>query len=157
MSSFVWKARDVGMGSRGEIRSHNPAAAGPWVQIPPPQPILSKGLETHYSVLHLSFLCDKRLLCCNRDIMVLSCLCHMNDYPIKTPRQLGAVLQGYRRNQKLTQHDVGAKVGLAQNVVSLLEAAPERASLGRIFKLLSALDLELVVRPRGAEVRRSEW
>jgi len=81
----------------------------------------------------------------------------MNDYLIKTPRQLGAVLQGYRRDQKLTQKDVGIKVGLAQNVVSLLEAAPERARLVRIFKLLSALDLELVVRPKGTAVRRSEW
>lgn len=73
----------------------------------------------------------------------------MKDYPIKTPRQLGAILQGYRQVQKLTQKDVGTKVGLAQNVVSLLEAAPERASFGRICKLLSALDLELVVRTRG--------
>ncbi len=81
----------------------------------------------------------------------------MNDYPIKTPRQLGAILQGYRQDQKLTQKDVGTKVGLAQNVVSLLEAAPERASFGRIFKLLSALDLELVVRPRGTAVRGTEW
>jgi HTH-type transcriptional regulator/antitoxin HipB len=81
----------------------------------------------------------------------------MKDYPIKTPRQLGAILQGYRQDQKLTQKDVGTKVGLAQNVVSILEAAPERASFGRIFKLLSALDLELVVRPRGTAVRRTEW
>lgn len=81
----------------------------------------------------------------------------MNDYAIKTPHQLGAVLRGYRRNQKLTQKHVGAKVGLAQNVVSLLETTPERAGLARIFKLLSALDLELVVRPRGTVARRSEW
>ena len=36
----------------------------------------------------------------------------MNDYPIKTPKQLGSVLQGYRRERGLTQTDVGAKVGL---------------------------------------------
>ena len=81
----------------------------------------------------------------------------MTDYPIKTPQQLGAVVQGYRKHRGLTQKDVGAKVGLAQSVVSLFEASPHRVGLVRVFKLLAALDLELVVRPRGAQTRRSEW
>jgi len=81
----------------------------------------------------------------------------MNDYPIKTPKQLGSVLQGYRRERGLTQTDVGAKVGLAQKAVSKIELAPERSSLKMIFKLLAALDLELVVRLRGTTTRRSEW
>ena len=38
----------------------------------------------------------------------------MNDYPIKTAQQLGAVLQGYRKTQQLTQAQVGARVGLPQ-------------------------------------------
>jgi HTH-type transcriptional regulator / antitoxin HipB len=81
----------------------------------------------------------------------------MIDYPIKTPKQLGSVLQGYRRGRGLTQTDVGAKVGMAQKAVSKIELAPDRAGLNMIFKLLAALDLELVVRPRGAPERRSEW
>jgi HTH-type transcriptional regulator/antitoxin HipB len=81
----------------------------------------------------------------------------MNDYPIKTPKQLGSVLQGYRRERGMTQTDVGAKVGLAQKAVSKIELAPERAGLNIIFKLLAALDLEIVVRPRGTPARRSEW
>ena len=81
----------------------------------------------------------------------------MNDYSIKTPQQLGAVLEGYRKDRGLTQKDVGAKVGLAQNVVSLLERTPQRAGLARVFKLLAALDLELVVRPRKSAPRQSEW
>jgi HTH-type transcriptional regulator/antitoxin HipB len=152
------------------------------VQIPPPQPI--SGPETHVSgpflilaapanvyqkarpesrnpnragSAALSGLSDISPLCCLSDKHGLSCLRYMKDYPVKTPRQLGAILQGYRQDQKLTQKAIGTKVGLAQNVVSLLEAAPERASFGRIFKLLSALDLELVVRPRGSVVRRTEW
>ncbi len=81
----------------------------------------------------------------------------MTDYSIKTPQQLGSVLEGYRRNLGLTQKDIGAKVGLAQSVVSLLEKHPQRAGLARAFKLLAALDLELVVRPRGKPSRQSEW
>jgi len=81
----------------------------------------------------------------------------MTDYPIKTPQQLGSVLEGYRRKQGLTQKDVGDKVGLAQSVVSLMEKSPQRAGIARIFKLLAALDLEVVVRPRGTHSRQSEW
>jgi HTH-type transcriptional regulator / antitoxin HipB len=81
----------------------------------------------------------------------------MNDYPIKTPPQLGSILQGYRRERGLTQKDVGAKVGMTQKAVSKIELAPARAGLSLIFKLLAALDLELVVRPRGTASRRVEW
>ncbi|MGH7973665.1 MAG: helix-turn-helix domain-containing protein, partial [Limisphaerales bacterium] len=58
----------------------------------------------------------------------------MSDYSIKTPEQLGSVLRGFRADQKLTQKQVGAKVGLAQNVVSQLEAEPGRAGVEKLFK-----------------------
>ena len=79
------------------------------------------------------------------------------DYLIKTPTQLGAVLKGYRRDQKITQADLGARVGLPQNAVSEIEASPDRTSLARVFKLLAALDLDLVVRPRQPTTKRSDW
>lgn len=79
------------------------------------------------------------------------------DYPIRTPQQLGAVLAGYRKQRNLTQQAAGEKVALAQSVVSSLERSPERAGLARIFKLLAALDLELVVRPRGKSARQTDW
>ena len=78
------------------------------------------------------------------------------DYPIKTPSQLGAVLKGFRRDRKLTQADVGAAVGLPQNAISEIESAPDRSSLARVFKLLAALELDLVVRPRQPD-KRSDW
>ena len=81
----------------------------------------------------------------------------MNEYEIKTPHQLGPVLRGYRRQRKLTQTEVGARVALAQKAVSKIELTPERTGLSTLFKLLAALELELVVRPRGAAARRSEW
>ena len=79
------------------------------------------------------------------------------DYPIKTPTQLGAVLKGYRRERKITQAALGAKVGPPQNAVSEIEASPDRSSLARVFKLLAALDLDLVVRPRQPATKRSDW
>lgn len=79
------------------------------------------------------------------------------DYPIKTSDQLGAVLKGFRRDRKLTQADLGAKVGLPQNAISEIESSSDRSSLARIFKLLAALDLDLVVRPRQSSGKRSDW
>jgi len=79
------------------------------------------------------------------------------DYPIKTPTQLGAVLKGYRRDRRITQADLGAKVGLPQNAISEIESSPDRSSLARVFKLLAALDLDLVVRPRQVATKRSDW
>jgi HTH-type transcriptional regulator/antitoxin HipB len=106
-----------------------------------------------------------------RDKCFLSCItdnCHLSSktdmkkktdagYPIKTPQQLGAVLQGFRKQRGLTQAQVARTGGLLQSAVSELELDSSTASLNRIFKLLAALDLELVVRSRGAFPKVSEW
>lgn len=80
----------------------------------------------------------------------------MVDYPLQTPGQLGAVLKGFRRERKLTQAAVGAAVGLPQNAISQIESAPDRSSLARVFKVLAALELEVVVRPRPAR-KPADW
>jgi HTH-type transcriptional regulator/antitoxin HipB len=81
----------------------------------------------------------------------------MKDYVIRTPRQLGPVLQGYRKARASTQAQVGQAIGLPQGEISKLEVDPSRASLSRVFRLLAALDLELVIRPRGQSAPPSEW
>jgi HTH-type transcriptional regulator/antitoxin HipB len=78
-------------------------------------------------------------------------------FPIKTPQQLGAVLQGYRKQRGLTQAQVARASGLLQSAISELELDSSSASLKRIFKLLAALDVELVVRSRGLARKVSEW
>lgn len=78
-------------------------------------------------------------------------------YTIKTPQQLGAVLQGFRKQRGLTQVQVASAAGLRQSAVSEMEVDSSAASLNRIFKLLAALDLELVVQHRGASAPVSEW
>lgn len=77
------------------------------------------------------------------------------DYTIHTAQQLAQALRGQRIAKGLTQKNVGAPVGLLPKTVSKLEAAPERSSIESLFKLLSALDLELVLRPKSSST--SEW
>ena len=99
----------------------------------------------------------KLVIPCLRDKLSLSFLADMSDFSIKTPQPLGSVLKGVRRDKRLTQETVGAKVGLAQKAVSKLELDPGTSGLNQVFKLLAALDLELVVRPRESASTKSEW
>jgi HTH-type transcriptional regulator / antitoxin HipB len=66
-------------------------------------------------------------------------------YPAKTPAQLGDILRGYRRSKKLNQRTVGQFVGLPQNSVSVIETHTDTVSVERLFKLLSALGLEMLI------------
>ena len=78
---------------------------------------------------------------------------------ILTPKQLGPVLQGWRRYRKLTQRELGARVGLSQVAISKLESNPEKSSLERLLRTLSGLGLEVVLRERhsGGAPTGEEW
>ena len=84
------------------------------------------------------------------------------DYVARTPEQLGQILKSCRAEQKLSQQAAGAKVGLKQGTVSVIESDASRSSVATLYKLLSALQLELVLRDRngGTEAppaQRLEW
>ena len=81
----------------------------------------------------------------------------MKEYVARTPRQIGAILRGFRKSRGMTQAQTGDAIGLPQSVVSKLEADPSNAAFSRVFKLLAALELELAVRPRGTPPPPSEW
>lgn len=78
------------------------------------------------------------------------------DYAVYTPRQLGQVLKGRRTMLRLTQAEIAARVGMLPKTVSKLERDPDTASLESLFKLLSSLELELIVRPKST-ASTSEW
>jgi HTH-type transcriptional regulator / antitoxin HipB len=84
------------------------------------------------------------------------------DYVARTPAQLGPVLRSIRIERGLTQTEAGAKVGLKQSTVSAIESNSARTSVDTLYKLLSALELELVVRDKPSDRRASgnrkqEW
>jgi HTH-type transcriptional regulator/antitoxin HipB len=83
------------------------------------------------------------------------------DYVARTPAQLGPILKSIRAQHGLTQRDAGAKVGLKQSTVSAIESSSAHASVDTLYKLLSALGLELVVRDKPSEhgpvLGKREW
>ena len=84
------------------------------------------------------------------------------DYIARTPAQLGPILKGIRTQHGLTQQEAGAKVGVKQSTVSAIENDAARSSLDTLYKLLSSLGLELVVRDKSRQldpsgVHKQEW
>jgi HTH-type transcriptional regulator / antitoxin HipB len=68
---------------------------------------------------------------------------------IPSTEALAEFARDYRSRKKLSQTELGNKVGLPQKTVSSFENKPESTKLGTFFKLLSALNLELQLVPKG--------
>ncbi len=77
---------------------------------------------------------------------------------IRAPAQLGVLLRAVRRQWGMSQQELALKAGgTSQNRLSQLELQPGRLTVERLLLILSALDLELVVRPRTNSIERAEW
>jgi len=80
------------------------------------------------------------------------------EYVARTAHQLGQVLKNRRQQLGLTQSEVAAKVGLSQAQVSVIESHDARATVTTLYKALSALGLELVLRDSvPASLKPAEW
>jgi HTH-type transcriptional regulator/antitoxin HipB len=76
----------------------------------------------------------------------------------RTPQQLGQSLKARRAKLKLSQTEVGAKVGMKQNTVSVLEISTSSSSVESLFKVISALGLELVLQEKAKSPSSAqEW
>lgn len=80
------------------------------------------------------------------------------DYAARTPRQLGAILKASRTKRGLTQSVVGSKVGIRQAQISDIENHGADITVDTLYRLLSALGLELVLRDQPISgVAETEW
>ncbi|MBU6470991.1 MAG: helix-turn-helix transcriptional regulator [Gammaproteobacteria bacterium] len=72
----------------------------------------------------------------------------MTEQIARTPKQIGAAIRRHRRALGINQKAVGEKTHLRQATISGLEAGEAGIQLRTLFGVLTALNLELVVRPR---------
>lgn len=84
------------------------------------------------------------------------------DYTARTPEQLGSILRSCRTLRRMTQEAAGKRVGIKQTTVSAIETSAANTRVETLYKLLSALDLELVIRDKrtgrlGAPDKKAEW
>jgi len=66
-------------------------------------------------------------------------------YPVDTPQQLRTILRALRRSRKLTQAQLGERLGVSQKRVARIEAAPELTSFDQIARMVSAMGARLMV------------
>jgi len=69
-------------------------------------------------------------------------------YLISTLPQLSQALRDVRKSQGLNQDNTGKLVGLLPKTISALENRPGSVTIDSLLKLLSALDLEMVISPK---------
>lgn len=69
-------------------------------------------------------------------------------YHISTLPQLSHALKDVRKTQGISQETAGKNVGLLPKTISALENHPGSATLDSLLKLLSSLNLEMVISPR---------
>lgn len=66
----------------------------------------------------------------------------------RTPKQLGNLIRRARKNQDLSQAELGMKTGLRQATISEIESGRPGAKLESILKVLAILNLEIRIDPR---------
>ena len=77
---------------------------------------------------------------------------------LNSPQTLAAVIRDQRKTQQLTQKETADRVGIKQTTVSGFENNPDQCKIETLFKLLSALDLELHITRRGQSPdKNNEW
>ena len=72
----------------------------------------------------------------------------MIDHPVKHPQQLAPLIRAMRRQAGLSQAALAARLGVSHQAISQLEKQPERVTVERLMRVLSALKIDLVLRPR---------
>jgi HTH-type transcriptional regulator / antitoxin HipB len=74
------------------------------------------------------------------------------DLASRTSKQLGSELRRYRKKLGLTQAQLSGQINKRQATISTLESVGT-GTIETLFSVLSALDLELLLRPRSKGVR----
>jgi HTH-type transcriptional regulator/antitoxin HipB len=74
------------------------------------------------------------------------------EYLIQTPGQLSSQLRALRKTRGLSQMQLGAMLGVGQTRIARIERDPTAISLEQFLGILSALGVQMVLRPTGAEV-----
>lgn len=67
----------------------------------------------------------------------------MQSFPLQTLDQLPDLLRAFRRKQGLTQAQAAVKLGVTQQVLSSIERAPGKTSVGRLYQLLTVLNVTI--------------
>lgn len=74
----------------------------------------------------------------------------MTDYPIRFAEQLRQHLRALRKKRGMTQAQLGQLLGVSQARIAEIEANPGLVSFDQLFKLLSAMNVALILHDNAA-------
>ena len=72
----------------------------------------------------------------------------MHEFPVRSPDQLPALLQSFRKAAGLTQAETALRLGVTQQTYSALERNASKVSAERLLQLLNLLGVEIVLRAK---------
>jgi HTH-type transcriptional regulator / antitoxin HipB len=75
-----------------------------------------------------------------------------------SPKELALLITSWRKKLKLSQAEVGKLVGLKQQTISDFEIRPEGTQIDTLFRILSALNLDIQLLAKDEKlVNKTEW
>ena len=74
----------------------------------------------------------------------------MTTYLAPTPRELGQLIRGYRRQRQWTQAQLAQQAGLLPKTLSAIEAGTGHVLLANVMRCLSALEVDLYLASRSS-------
>jgi HTH-type transcriptional regulator/antitoxin HipB len=78
----------------------------------------------------------------------------METYPVRVPQQLPSLLHAFRKQAGLSQKELGRLLGVTQQNVSDLERNAQSMSVSTLWRILTILGVELVLRVRVLDTRQ---
>ena len=72
----------------------------------------------------------------------------MHEFPVRSPDQLPALLQSFRKAAGLTQAETALRLGVTQQTYSALERNASKVSAERLLQLLNLLGVEMVLQAK---------
>ncbi len=80
-------------------------------------------------------------------------------HTVRNSTQLGVALRSLRKEAGLSQDDIYDKSGILQKTVSLLESGNSQSTIASLFKILAAIDCDLIIVPKKETEQKSggEW
>jgi len=83
----------------------------------------------------------------------------MSESFISSNTALGAVIRAGRKRLRLSQEELGAPIGVHQTTISAIENGSSNVRLDTLLRILSVLELELIVQEKKKAVCEpdAEW
>ena len=78
-------------------------------------------------------------------IQTIACI---HEFPVRSPDQLPALLQSFRRAAGLTQAETALRLGVTQQTYSALERNASKVNAERLLQRLNLLGVELVLQAK---------